>query len=234
MPDSASYPPRVAYLFSRFPVVSQTFCDTEMLGLEAAGFHLAVASFNPPPNSFRHERLARLRAAVIYPPPKPVLERILKSPPDDPVWRAMDTLAAELESRYGQEFRPGPKARQAWYFAGELLRRGIRHVHIHFANDATFTALFLKKAGITFSFTAHAQDFMIDLGNDDLLREMIREAAFTVAVSDFSRDLLVRICPGAEDRIHRVYNGIDAAQFPQASLGAGGRFKIVSVGRLID
>ena len=30
--------PRLAYLFSRYPVVSQTFCDSEMLALEAAGF----------------------------------------------------------------------------------------------------------------------------------------------------------------------------------------------------
>ncbi|MDB6136626.1 MAG: colanic acid biosynthesis glycosyltransferase WcaL [Verrucomicrobiales bacterium] len=234
MPDSAFYLPRVAYLFSRFPVVSQTFCDTEMLGLEAAGFHLAVASFNPPPNSFRHERLGRLRAEVIYPPPKPVLEQVLKSPPDDPVWRAMETLAADHSARYGPQFHPSQRARLAWWFAGELRRRGIRHVHIHFANRATLTALYLKEAGITFSFTAHAQDFMIDLGSDDLLREMIRGAAFTVAVSDFSRNLLVRICPDAEDRIHRVYNGIDAPQFPQASPSPDGRFKIVSVGRLID
>ena len=29
--------PKIAYLFSRYPVASQTFCDSEMLALEAAG-----------------------------------------------------------------------------------------------------------------------------------------------------------------------------------------------------
>ncbi|MEY4483932.1 MAG: hypothetical protein RL693_1384, partial [Verrucomicrobiota bacterium] len=29
--------PRIAYLYSRYPVVSQTFCDSEMLALEASG-----------------------------------------------------------------------------------------------------------------------------------------------------------------------------------------------------
>jgi len=31
----------LAYLFSRYPVVSQTFCDSEMLALEARGVPLA-------------------------------------------------------------------------------------------------------------------------------------------------------------------------------------------------
>lgn len=232
MPVSADAP-RVAYLFARFPIVSQTFCDTEMLALEAMGFRLTIASLVQPPDSFRHERLRRLQAEVLYPPPKPVLEKVLKNPPADPVWQAMKALAGEHEAKYGPGFSSLTRARNAWHFAKELRRRGISHIHLHFANSATHTALFLKKAGFTYSFTAHAQDFMIDLGNDDLLREMIREAAFTVAVSDFSRHLLVSVCPDAADRIHRVYNGIDALQFPRAA-APGGPFRIVSVGRLID
>lgn len=229
--------PRVAYLFARFPIVSQTFCDTEMLALEAMGFQLTIASLVQPPDSFRHERLRRLQAEALYPPPKPVLEKVLKNPPDDPVWHAMKALADDHDARYGTGFSSLTRARNAWHFAGELRRRGISHIHLHFANSATHTALFLKKAGFTYSFTAHAQDFMIDLGNDDLLREMIREAAFTVAVSDFSRALLVKVCPDAADRIQRVYNGIDAEQFPRAApaaAGTGKPLKIISVGRLID
>jgi hypothetical protein len=36
--------PRIAYLFSRYPVVSQTFCDSEMLALEVMGFELEIGS----------------------------------------------------------------------------------------------------------------------------------------------------------------------------------------------
>ena len=53
---------RIAYLYSRYPVVSQTFCDSEMLALEGMGFDLEVVALNPPPDSFRHERLDRLKA----------------------------------------------------------------------------------------------------------------------------------------------------------------------------
>jgi hypothetical protein len=32
---------RLGYLYSRYPVLSQTFCDMEMLELERQGFELA-------------------------------------------------------------------------------------------------------------------------------------------------------------------------------------------------
>jgi glycosyltransferase involved in cell wall biosynthesis len=244
----------LAYLFSRFPVVSQTFCDTEMLALEAAGHSLVIGSLNPPPNSFRHERLAQLKAEVIYPPPGAVLDAPIHHPPDDPVWQDMAALATEHEAKYGASSKPHLRARNAWHFAREFKNRGVSHIHIHFANRATHTALFLKKAGFTFSFTAHAQDFMVDLANDDLLREMIREATFTAAVSNYSRTLLTNICPDAADRIHRVYNGIDPAQFPKATPGwtklplsspspgpppssinsPPSTLRLISIGRLID
>ena len=47
------------------------------------------------------------------------------------------------------------------------------HFHVHFANRAAHTAMFVKAvSGIPFSMTAHGQDFMSDLGNDELLREI--------------------------------------------------------------
>ena len=223
-------PPHIAYLYSRYPVVSQTFCDTEMLALEAMGFQITVGSLNPPTTSFRHERLDRLRAEIIYPPPSPVLEA---HPVNDPLWLEMNALAEEHDKRYGKAYKSATRARNAFYFAKELNQRGIKHVHVHFANRATHTALFLKKAGISFSFTAHAQDLMIDLGSTELLQEMAREAEFVVAVSDFSKGLLQSMCPESSGKIIRIYNGLDPAAF-RPTCAPAGPLKIVSIGRLID
>ena len=69
---------RLAYLYSRYPVLSQTFCDTEMLELERRGVELVIASMYPPKTTVRHEYLSRLRAPVHYAPEKPALERLVK------------------------------------------------------------------------------------------------------------------------------------------------------------
>ena len=45
---------QLAYLYSRYPVVSQTFCDMEMLELERRGYDLVIGSVHPPLTSLRH------------------------------------------------------------------------------------------------------------------------------------------------------------------------------------
>ena len=48
---------KLAYLYSRYPVLSQTFCDMEMLELERRGYNLLIGSVHPPLTSLRHEHL---------------------------------------------------------------------------------------------------------------------------------------------------------------------------------
>lgn len=231
MPAAAK--PRLAYLFSRYPVVSQTFCDSEMLALERFGFQIEIGSLNRPPNSFRHERLDRLRAEIHYPPPTEILEAATEE--DSGFQAALGGMIREHEERHGASFKPAVRARNAWYFGRKFRELGVQHVHVHFANRATHTALFLKKLGLPFSFTAHAQDFMVDLGSEALLAEMVREAEFVVAVSDFSRALLLEMCPGEDHKVVRIYNGIELDDFPRAgSQPSGGALRIVSIGRLIE
>ena len=54
---------RLGYLYSRYPVISQTFCDAEMLELEQRGIELVIGSVYPPLTSLRHEYIARLSCA---------------------------------------------------------------------------------------------------------------------------------------------------------------------------
>jgi hypothetical protein len=61
---------RLGYLYSRHPVISQTFCDAEMLALERLGLELEIGSVYPPLTSLRHEHISRLRAPVRYAPPQ--------------------------------------------------------------------------------------------------------------------------------------------------------------------
>ena len=128
------------------------------------------------------------------------------------------------------------RARNASYFADLFTQHGITHFHVHFANRAAHTALFLKEiSGIPFSITAHGQDFMSDLGQDDLLREICDAAEFVGAETEYSRTLLQKRCPEAAHKIHRIYNGLDLANLPAPSPAERppGPTTILSVGRLV-
>jgi glycosyltransferase involved in cell wall biosynthesis len=225
---------RLGYLYSRYPVLSQTFCDAEMLALERLGLELEIGSVYPPLTSLRHEHIACLRAPIHYAPPQEILKILEKNAKTDRKWPR--DLVDRHERKYGPSVKAERRARNALYFADHFKRREVDHVHVHFANRAAHTAMFLKEiSGIPFSVTAHGQDFMKDLGNDDLLREICAAAEFIAAETDYSRDLLRQRCPDSAAKIHRVYNGIDLERFPAPhdEISANAVPRIISVGRLV-
>lgn len=226
---------RLAYLYSRYPVLSQTFCDTEMIELERKGFDLFIGSVHPPLTTMRHAHAARLRAPIHYAPPGPVLQVWETRAKKSGIWP--DKLIDAHLRKYGDDFKAELRARNACYFADLFKREGVHHFHVHFANRAAHTALFVKEiSGITFSITAHGQDFMTDLGNESLLQEICDAAEFVAVETDFSRNLLARRCPGASDKIHRVYNGMSLENFPEPGVPSytGEPVRILSVGRLVE
>ena len=224
---------RLGYLYSRYPVISQTFCDAEMLALERRGIELEIGSVYPPLTSLRHEHISRLRAPVRYAPPQEILKVWEKSAKTAGTWPA--ALVDQHERKYGPSFKAEQRARNALYFADLFARNGVEHFHVHFANRAAHTAIFLKEISkIPFSVTAHGQDFMKDLGNDDLLREICAAAEFIAAETEYSRELLCQRCPDSAEKIYRVYNGIYLERFPGVQAPSDGAVpRIISIGRLV-
>jgi glycosyltransferase involved in cell wall biosynthesis len=226
---------RLGYLYSRYPVLSQTFCDMEMLALERLGFSLVIGSIHPPLTSIRHPHATRLQTPVHYAPPPSILRLWEEKMREEKRWP--QALIDSHERKYGTTVKAATRARNASYFADFFIRQGVDRFHVHFANRAAHTALFVKAmTNLPFSITAHGQDFMSDLGNDDLLREMCDEAAFVAVETEYSRGLMVARCPNAAGKIHRVYNGMDLTNFlnPVASASNSGPVRILSVGRLVS
>jgi glycosyltransferase involved in cell wall biosynthesis len=226
---------RLAYLYSRYPVLSQTFCDTEMLALERHGFSLTVGSIYPPLTSIRHPQVGLLQAPACYAPPPPILRLWEEKIRAENRWP--EALIATHEQKYGSGVKAATRARNATFFAELFTRNRVDHFHVHFANRAAHTALFLKAmANIPFSITAHGQDFMADFGNDDLLREICAAAEFVAVETEYSRGLMAQRCPESADKIHRVYNGMNLANFlgPAGTVQPAGPVRILSVGRLVS
>src|SRR5206468_2711551 len=198
------------------------------------GFELEIGSVPPPLTSLRHEHITCLRATIHYAPPQEILKISEKSAKTDGKWPL--NLIDRHERKYGASVKAEQRARNALYFADHFKRRGVDHVHVHFANRAAHAAMFLKEiSGISFSVTAHGQDFMKDLGNDDLLREICAAAEFVAAETDYSRDLLRQRCPESAAKIHRVYNGMDLTRFspPNEEVSINQVPRIISIGRLV-
>lgn len=226
---------RLGYLYSRYPVISQTFCDMEMLELERRGFDLVIGSIHAPLTSLRHAHVGRLHSPLIYAPPSPILRVWERKTKEEGRWP--EALIEEHRTKFGERAKPELRARNASYFAALFAAQNVDHFHVHFANRAAHTAIFLKEiSGIPFSVTAHGQDFMSDLDDDNLLRAICDAADFVAVETDYSRGLLQKRCPEAALKIHRVYNGIDLSHFPFAGkqVVATGKLRIVSVGRLVE
>ena len=204
-----------------------------MLALERRGLELEIGSVYPPLTSLRHEHISRLRAPVHYASPQEILRISEENAKIAGRWPR--DLVEQHERKYGPGVKAEQRARNALYFADFFTRKGVDHVHVHFANRAAHTALFLKEiSGIPFSVTAHGQDFMKDLGSDDLLREICAAAEFVAAETDYSRGLLCERCPDSAAKIHRVYNGIDLEHLPTPAQGTTNPMpRIISVGRLV-
>lgn len=214
--------------------MSQTFCDTEILALEQLGFELELYSIYAPPTSFRHGHAQRMRAQIHYAPASPVLKLGEAAARKSGRWP--EALVAEHERRYGPEYKADLRARNALYFADLFKERGITHFHVHFANRAAHTAIFVKAiSGIPFSISTHGQDFMSDLGSNELLCEICQEAEFIANETEFSKALVAKQCPACGPKMHRVFNGMDLTNFPAPTATTCNPVpRIVSIGRLIE
>ncbi len=227
-------PVRLAYLFSRYPVISQTFIDTEMLAMERAGVELEIFSIYPPPTSFRHGHAARLKAPIHYAPPQSILKLGEQRAKAEGRWPT--ELIAAHDRKYGADYKASLRARNALYFADLFRARGFTHLHVHFANRAALTGLYVKAiSGLPFSMSTHGQDYMVDLGNHDLLREICAAAEFVANETEWSTNELRRLCPDSAGKMVRVFNGMDLANFAGTAAGSSNAVpRIVSTGRLIE
>src|SRR5204862_8190639 len=105
---------RLGYLYSRYPVVSQTFCDAEMLALERRGLELTIGSVYPPLTSLRHEHVSWLRAPIHYAPPQEILKISEKKAKLAGRWPR--DLVEQHQRNYGPDAKPGQRARHGLYF----------------------------------------------------------------------------------------------------------------------
>jgi colanic acid/amylovoran biosynthesis glycosyltransferase len=216
---------KLAYLFERFPAFTKTFCAREVAELYRQNYRVPVFSIRRP-NDERPVNIPLDEVTIHYLPDSN--SPFFKIPTRWGARRFANHWQKEVDSRDKHRFF------EAIYLGNRLKKAGIRHLHVHFAGMAARTAWWIKKLfGISYSFTGHANDIFVEKPDQRVpLKSLVAEARFVVSVSDYGVQYLKSRFPFAANKVHRVYNGIELAQFIPATPGAW-PVRIASVGRLI-
>jgi len=220
---------RVAYVLKQYPRYSETFIVNEILAHEAAGLNVEIYSLRSPTDGHFQDRIAQVRAPVNYLP---------EGGKANDFWRAVEQAAEVLPNVWSDlELARGAEARevfQALLLARDVRRKGIAHLHAHFASVATTVARLASQfAGLPYTFTAHAKDIFHEQVQAADLRQKLRDAAGVVTVSDFNGTYLRTAFGDAAANVRRIYNGLDLDQFHYAAPSDRPPW-IVSVGRLVE
>ncbi|MGH7981656.1 MAG: glycosyltransferase family 4 protein, partial [Candidatus Udaeobacter sp.] len=220
---------RFAYLFERFPSFGQTFCYREVAELAQQGVTPPIFSIRYPKDEPPQDWDARIIKRVHYlPEERELLDDVRRASKKGNL--TPEIAAALDEWGHRTDFL---RLYQAVYVGLRLQEMGIGHVHAHFMGMATRTAFWVHKFfPVTFSFTAHANDIFAPRNFEIGLDKLVDTARVIVTVSDYAKKFLQERFPERADRIRRIYNGLNLAEFGRADFSSNPPL-ILAVGRLI-
>src|SRR5688500_2895162 len=155
---------KVGYVVKRYPRYSETFIVNEILAHEAAGMEVEIFSLLPPEDGHFQDAISRIRAPVTYLQAKGLKASEFWSTLAE-TGESLPNLWRSLEEASGEDVR---YVYQAALLAGHARRRGITHLHAHFATASTTVArLSARFAGIPYTMTAHAKDIFHESVNPE-------------------------------------------------------------------
>jgi colanic acid/amylovoran biosynthesis glycosyltransferase len=229
----------VAYLVSRYPLLTETFVRREIVGLEELGHEILVAPLLRADAPAVREEASRVRGTVVE---MPLFARAIAGANWRMLRRAprayVSALAAILR---GNTSDPKLLAGAMAFFPkavalGERFQQsGVQHVHAHFATHPTLAAwIIYRLTGIRYSFTAHAHDIFV---HKAMLTTKVRDCSFAVAISEFNRKRMIEICGReAQRKLHVVRCGVAVEQYAAMAQGrtqpGGRRLRILTVAAL--
>jgi glycosyltransferase involved in cell wall biosynthesis len=239
--------PRLVYVIGTYPGLTTTFIDREINILRGlCDFEIHLVSLRHPPtldNLSPQQRAFHDETLYLLP------AKWADFPLASYLWAGLYFLFTQPGRYFSTLFdllkgpHPDLKARlksllHFWMgiHAAFLLRKlDFDHIHAHFMDRSVIVTLVMSRIlGKSYSFTAHASDIFI---KPALMRLKLRNARFVVTVSKFNREHFQRVAPNfPAEKIHILHPWVDPEKFspPAAVPREGDRFRILSVGRLVE
>ncbi len=231
---------KIGYIIGTYPLVTTTFIDREVQGLRERGMDIAILSIRQPPSEVEQiPEYRAVRQSTMYLLPVDWVQFVLahlhmafKHP------LAYSSLLGYLVSRHhpdlGQRLKTLLHFAEGVYAAYRLRDEACDHLHAHFVDRAATVALCASRLlNKPYSLTAHANDLY---AGPVLLNEKFKHARFSITVSRFNKEHLLRNHPGLDaGRIIILHPWVDLNEFqPPATRPQNRRFSILSVGRLVE
>ncbi len=228
--------PLLAYYLDRFPALSETFVRREVRAIQALGLRPMLVSNQRPDDREMHpeDRFLARTVWYLYPSAKKLAPLFLAGVFGRPF---------DLIRGLGRALFLGPISRIPHHLGRLALatvlnegfeRRGVGHVHIHFAFGAAETALFLPPGRPSYSLSIHGSDVLSPMPH---LEEKLAGARFIASNCQYHVDRLIGLYPRLNPaRFHVIRLGIDLESpnwSPAGPPPAGPPFRILSVGRLV-
>ena len=206
----------ICYIAGEFPKRSETFVYREVRALRRRGWIVRAVSLNRPADGdlaefadlcdglrmvYGHHALRTMGHALAEVLWRPV--------------RVLRTLRAALrDARDPGEAMSGmgrvkliAQAAAGIGLARRLRRRGVRHIHCHFAHAPTTIGMYAAmQMGVGFSFTGHANDLF---QRRALLKRKLERAAFVACISEWHREFYRAIHWRDDDAYVLVRCGVD-------------------------
>ena len=234
--------PALAVVVKGWPRLSETFIAQELAALERSGRPFDIWSLRFPTDKKRHPLHDQIRARVRYLPEYLHQEplRVLRA------WLACRKLPGYRLARqiWAKDFRRDRTRNrirrfgQACVMAHELPTE-TQALYAHFLHTPSSVARYAAiMRAIPWSFSAHAKD--IWTSPEWELREKLSGgtdgAAFGVTCTGFGAEYLQGLAHNS-DNMELLYHGLDLTRFPEPpkrAFPSGGKFHMMSVGRLVE
>jgi colanic acid/amylovoran biosynthesis glycosyltransferase len=226
----------IAYLVSEYPHIRHAYLLREIRGLRKLGWQVEALAM-------RYE----VRASGVY----TVEEReerdrcsyVLSASPAKILAAHLATLVRHPGGylrglaqaiRYGG-LKPGATLSGIFYFAEAVVagrwieRRGIGHVHTHYASNVAWLMACIFPVGVSMSIHGSGE---FDDPRGFRLAEKIAASQFIRAIGYFGRSQLMRACPSEQwDKIEICRLGVNPGAAPErAPRGRGARFHLLCAG----
>ncbi len=242
---------RLGYLTTRYPAVSHSFIQREVLALRDLGAEIETFSIHPPIQADLFTAEDREEAAKTFSIRSASWGKIAAAHLRAFLGHPRAYLAT-LRLSLGQSFGSGRLLAPVYHFAEavvvwrECRRRKIRHIHAHFTSPSADVAYLAGSLGeaicpgsLSWSFTAHGTDILGD--SPGRLAEKVRRAPLVVCVSHFGRAQLMRMVEEEHwGKLRLIRCGLDARWQGAGALAAdrplrgrdGEGLRLLAVGRL--